>query len=217
MSVLQVTPREATGHGAKHLRKRGIVPMALIKKKDHEIQLIQAPAMQVRKVVSAAHGVGMFDIHVEGDAKPVSVIIKQIDQNYMTKGINNITVMEVSKDDLITADIPVTHIGVPEAVDAGTALLGSPNSTVKIKGKVSELPDHFEMDVSGLEIGGHILASDIVLPEGIELLTPPDTLLFNVVIAKEPELEPEVTEEEGAEPGVAGEEPAAGEEPPSEE
>ncbi|MFY9234133.1 MAG: 50S ribosomal protein L25 [Fimbriimonadaceae bacterium] len=213
MAVLQVTPRESTGHAAKHLRKAGWVPMALFQKPDHSVRLIQAPILQVRQAVAGAHGVGMIDIHIEGESKPRSVIVKQVDQDYMTHRLNNVTLMEVSRDDLITADIGITHVGTPSAVDDGIALLSSPTSTIKIKGKVSELPDHFEVDLSGLELGGHIVASDIPLPEGIELISPPDTLLFGLTIAKEPELEapaeegagePEVVGEDGESPGEEG-------------
>lgn len=204
MAVLQVSLREAKGHKTKHLRKAGLVPMALIQKKGHEIRLLQGDAYQVRQTVGRAHGVGMFDIQIEGEAKPRSVIVKQVDQDYLAHMLTNVTLMEVSKDDLITADIAVTHVGTPESVEAGTALLGSPNTTIKIRGKVSELPDHFEVDVSGLDVGGHIVASEIPLPEGIELISPPDTLLFSVSIAKEPELETETTEEV-TEPEVIGE------------
>lgn len=211
MAALQVTPREATGHRSKGLRKVGLVPMALFQKPDHSVRLIQASVIQVRHAVSQAHGVGMFDIHIEGEDKPRSVIIKQVDQDYMTHRLNNVTLLEVSRDDLITADIPVLHTGTPEAVESGIALLASPQSTIKIRGKVSELPSQVEVDVSGLDVGGHIVASEIILPEGIDLVSPPDTLLFSVTIAKEPELEAEVAEE--GEPEVVGE---GGEEQPEE-
>jgi large subunit ribosomal protein L25 len=209
MAVLQVTNREATGHKTKHLRKAGLVPMALTRKKNHEIRLIQGDAFQVRQTIGRAQGVGMVDIQIDGEPKPISVIVKQVDQEYLSHTITNVTFLEVSKDDLITADINVTHVGTPEAVEAGTALLASPNSSLKIRGKVSELPDHIEVDVSGMEIGGHILASDVQLPAGIELISPPDTMLFGVSVAKEPELEVEAAEE-GAEPEVVGEEQQEG-------
>lgn len=203
MAVLQVTHREATGHRTKNLRKTGLVPMALFQKPDHAVRLIQASVIHVRQAVSQAHGVGMFDIQIEGEAKPRSVIIKHVDQDYMTHRLNNVTLLEVSRDDLITADIPVLHSGTPESVESGIALLASPQSTIKIRGKVSELPSQVEVDVTGLEIGGHIVASEVALPEGIELISPPDTLLFSVNIAKEPELEAEVVEE--GQPEVVGE------------
>jgi large subunit ribosomal protein L25 len=208
MAALQVTPRTDTGHRAKHLRRAGLVPLALIRKPDHDIQLLQADAYQARQTIGRAHGAGMFDIHIEGEPKPRSVIVKQVQQDYMTHRLNNVTLMEVSRDDTITTDIPVTHVGTPEAVEAGTALLLTPASSVKIKGKISDIPDQFEVDCSGLDIGGHITAGDLQLPAGIELVSPPDMLLISVTIAKEPELEPEVVAE--GEPELVGEEPGEG-------
>lgn len=209
MATLNVKDRTATGHRTKAMRKEGQVPMALITKPDHTIRLIQADAHAVRQAVGRAHGAGMFDIQIDGEAKPRSVIVKQIDKEYLSQRINTVTLMEVSKTDTITADIPVTHIGTPEAVSSGVALLATPTTHVKVKGQVSKIPDSFEVDVTELAVGGHITAADLKLPDGVELASPADTLLFSVSIAKEPELEVETAPE--GEPELVGAEAESGE------
>ena len=46
-----------------------------------------------------------------------------------------------------------------------------------------------EIDVSGMVLHDAIFAHQAKLPEGVELLSSPDSQLFSVTIAKEPELE----------------------------
>lgn len=210
MAVLQVTSRTGTGHRAKALRRSGLVPMALIRKPDHAITLLQANAREARQTIGRAHGAGMFQIQIEGEDKPRSVIVKQVQQNYITHQLNNVTLMEVSREDVIVTDIPVLHTGVPESVAAGDAILMTPMTSVKVKGKISDIPDQVEVDCSSLEVGGHVTAADLKLPAGIELASPPDMLLISVNIAKEPELEAEPEAE--AEPEVIGESAEASEE-----
>ena len=60
---------------------------------------------------------------------------------------------------------------------------------------MSDIPAHVEVDVSTLEVGHHINAGDLELPEGIKLLSSPDATLFGLQYLRAVSLEPEVSEE----------------------
>lgn len=202
MSVLKVQPREDVA--AKHLRKKGYVPVAYI---DHEksIQNLMAAAHHIKQAITHSQGAGMIEVEFEGEKKKRNAIVKSYDQKILTRDLLSVTLMEVSLDESITADITVHGVGTPEAVEEGTAVLNSPTSTIKIKGKVKDIPETIEVDLTGLAVGGHVNAGDIELPEGMTLMSSPDATLFSVQIAKE-----EVLEEptEAAEPELVSEEPA---------
>ncbi len=96
--------------------------------------------------------------------------------------------------------------------------------TVQVKAIPTKLPDFFEYDAEKLvEIGDHATVADLVIPEGVELITEPEHTIATVYEpsalaaandaaggdAEEGE-EPEVEGEEGAE-GAEGEGGAEGE------
>jgi large subunit ribosomal protein L25 len=58
--------------------------------------------------------------------------------------------------------------------------------------KYPQGPAHVEVDISGREAGQHVLASDLVLPANVELLTDPSLLVVHLA-------EPTVAAEEGEE------------------
>jgi large subunit ribosomal protein L25 len=52
--------------------------------------------------------------------------------------------------------------------------------TLDVKGPAGKLPEHFEIDVSALNVGDHITAGDVKLPAGFGLITPADTVIVAV-------------------------------------
>jgi large subunit ribosomal protein L25 len=73
-----------------------------------------------------------------------------------------------------------------------------------------EVPEHIDVDVSGMEIGGTLRLAEVPAIEGVTFLDDPDETVIATITAPTREVEPEVEEEEGAE-GVEGE--AEGEAP----
>ena len=53
--------------------------------------------------------------------------------------------------------------------------------SIEIEASVTNLPDIFEVELTNLVAGSHILASDVVLPEGVSLISNPDSLLVNII------------------------------------
>ena len=64
-------------------------------------------------------------------------------------------------------------------------------------------PDAIVVDVAALKVGDAVHISDLKVEKGIDIHGEPDAVVAHVVLAKEPELEPQV--EAGAEPAVEGE------------
>jgi large subunit ribosomal protein L25 len=75
------------------------------------------------------------------------------------------------------------------------------------------MPEHIDLDVSGMEIGGTLRISDLTAPEGATLLDDPEMVVATVT-APTKVVEPEPSEEELAAleaEGEEGEEPTEGE------
>lgn len=201
MAVLEVQERSHV-KPAK-LREQGIVPMALIVH-GSETQLIQAPLSDLRRVLGDVSGVGMFDLQVKGDKKKHTVVIKQIDKAVVGKKLLHMSVMAINKDELLTMDVGVVAVGTPEAVKAQEGVLGNPTSTLKLKGKPGDLPGQLEVDVSELQLHGAITAGQLVLPEGVELVSSPDAAVFSLHPLRHVKEEAAEGEEAPAEPEVIG-------------
>jgi len=177
MAVLEVEIR-GSEKPAK-LRSHGIVPMALIEHGE-DTRLIQAPLSDVRKVLAHTSGVGMFELQIKGQKKKHTVVVKQIDQAIVGQKLLHLSVMAINKDEVLVMDVGIVAVGTPEAVKSHEAVLGHPTTSVKLKGKATDLPGHIEVDVSELQVPGTVTAGQVQLPEGIELASSPDAVIFSL-------------------------------------
>lgn len=138
--------------------------------------------------------------------KKTAAVVKEVQHNYLKSYVVHIDFQEVKMDEKITASIPVRP-GHEEA--AGVSKGGNFEQAIheiEVNCLPGNLPEHFEADVAALEIGDSLLVGDIVLPEGVELITDSKLAVFHVAKSAA------VTEATEAEEGAGGEAAEATEE-----
>ena len=74
-------------------------------------------------------------------------------------------------------------------------VLSQPLREVTVEALPLEVPEHIDLDVSGMEIGATLRISDLTAPEGVTLLDDPEMVVATVT-APTKVVEPEPTEEE---------------------
>jgi large subunit ribosomal protein L25 len=98
--------------------------------------------------------------------------------------------------------VAVHLVGEAEGLSEEGAVLNQPLHEIKILVEPSKVPESIEVDVTELKAGESIHVSDIKFDEGVEVLEAPETVVVNIVMVKEEELEPQL---DAAEPEVIGE------------
>jgi large subunit ribosomal protein L25 len=192
MSMFQVEQRPREGAKPKQLRKKGLLPMALVER-SHETMLIQAPVDDLREAMRHLDGHGALELQISGEKGPRKAIVKHIEQDALRRELVHVTLQEVSDEDQVKIDVPIVLRGQIE--DGQDITLTQVMDHLKIRGKLKDMPDHVEISVAGLSAGSHIEVGQIELPEGIECLSPADATVATVSIIKEPVLEtPDETE-----------------------
>ena len=96
----------------------------------------------------------------------------------------------VKKGDTIKLRVPIRFSGT-ESLDARKLLLDDVITEVQLQGNPSEMPEHIEVDVAGLEHGAQILAKDLVIPETLKSDLEPDTVVARIGSLKTSSIEVE--------------------------
>lgn len=209
MNVFQAQRRPENGPKPHQMRQQGLIPMALISR-DHGTTLLQATKADVHHALRHLDGHGGIELEIGEEKTKRKVIVKHVDNFPLKGGIINLTLQEVTARDVVKLDVSV--IATKHGEDEQGTVLTQPTSHIKLQGKMSDMPAHVEVDVSGLEVGHHINAGDVELPNGVKLVSSPDATLFSMQILKavslEPDLPAEPIEGEGAQPAAAAEESA---------
>jgi len=205
---LTVKEREARGSAdSRRLRKQGFIPGVLYGK-GKSSYAISVPERELRRVLTGAGGLhAILDVVLEGQATTHASILKDYQQDPIRGHISHIDLQEVRLDQPIQASVTVQLIGEPAGVKEG-GVLSQVQREINVEALPMEIPEHIDLDVSGMAIGDTLRLADLAAVEGVTYLDDPEETVLASVGLPAREVEPEP--EEPAE----GEELAEGEEAP---
>ena len=205
---LTVKERESRGSAdSRRLRKQGFIPGVLYGKGKGSYAIC-VPERELRRVLTGAGGLhAILDVILEGQATTHASILKDYQQDPIRGHISHIDLQEVRLDQPIQASVTVQLIGEPAGVKEG-GVLSQVQREINVEALPMEIPEHIDLDVTGMAIGDTLRLADLAPVEGVTYLDDPEeTVLASVGLpAREIEPEPEEPEE--------GEELAEGEEAP---
>lgn len=155
----------------------------------------------------------VFSLDVDGSVNDVIIQDRQIDP---IKGrLIHADLRRFAAGEKIEMTVPIHLIGEPESLREEGAVLSQAMREIKVLCEPAKTPESIDVDISELTTEHAIHVSDLKVAEGIEIHDAPETVVASIVIVKEAALEPQI--EEGAEPEVVGEAPAAEPEEKAEE
>lgn len=234
---LAVTVREKSGKGAaRQLRRSGKVPGVLYGQGECVLLTIE-PEPLTKILKSQAGSTALITLTVNGaKAKPKrTALLRDFQVDPVEGNVLHADLFEISMDKPIRVKVPVHVIGgTPVGVKEG-GILHYNTRELHVECLPGALPDHIEVDASGLGIGQGIHLKEMAKMEGLRYLDDLDQMVVSVAVpmsdaklealltsqAAGPEgaKEPEVAAKgkaalEGAEaaaaPGAAAAAPAAG-------
>ena len=211
---LVVAQRERLGSAeSRRLRKEGLVPGVLYG--NGEPVAICVTERELRRALTGAAGLhSILDVEIDGAGAAHASILKDYQVDKVRGHVTHVDLHEVRLDRAIQASVSVQLVGGDDAPGVREGgVLSQPLREVTVEALPLEMPEHLELDVSGMEIGGTLRISDLTAPEGATLLDDPEMVVATVT-APTKVVEPEPTEEELAAleaEGEEGEEPTEGE------
>jgi large subunit ribosomal protein L25 len=217
---LQVLERDSRGtRESRRLRKQGLIPGVLYGR-GKEPHAFSVPERELRRALTGDGGLhAILDVTLDGQKTTRPSILKQYQQDPVKGTLTHIDLQEVRLDEAIQARVVVELIGEPVGVTEG-GVLSQVVREITVEALPLEIPEHLDLDVTGMAIGDTLRLVDLPVQEGVKFLDDPEeTVLATVTMPTrfvEPEPE-EVEGEEGAEPAAeGGEEPSGESETPGE-
>jgi large subunit ribosomal protein L25 len=150
------------------------------------------------------------------DGAKTRVIPRQVQLDPIRDFPIHVDFMRVAKDALVTVDVPVRFLN--DAASPGIkrgGILNIVRHEIPVRCPADAIPDHFDVDLTGLEIGDSVHISAIKLPEGVKpTITERDFTVATIVGRTAEEAAPTaaaVAAEPGAEEAAAAPAEATGE------
>jgi len=190
---------------SRRLRRRGLIPGVLYgRSKPVAIAVAERDLRAALTTSAGTHAV--LDIAVDGGASH-SAILKEFQLSPVRGKLSHIDLQEVRLDQPIQSSVAVHLVGEPAGVKEG-GVLSQVTNEVRVEALPLEMPEHLDVDVSGMHIGDSLRLTELSVPGGVTLLDSlEETVLATVTLPTRVE-EPEVEAAEGEEaaaPAPAGE------------
>ena len=207
--IVEADNRTEFGKGpAGRLRRSGKLPGIIYGRSDTmPITLDEHDFYQTFKQISES-----TIITIRTPDKDVEVLLKDYDEDLATGHLRHVDFYAIESGQLLRTNVQIHLTGAAPGVREG-GVLQSQIHEVEVECFPKDIPEYFELDISGLQVGDSLHVSDLPDLEGVKVLNSEDQTIALVAMTRE-EVEEEVEEEEveGEEGAEEGEESAETEE-----
>jgi large subunit ribosomal protein L25 len=177
---LSAETRSDRGKGvARKLRAAGRVP-AVVYGHAREPQSLSLVARDLEKLLSQiAAGSTVVELTLGGAT--TKTLIREVQRHPFKKQIMHVDFQELVAGEKVIVDLPLVYVGIPEGVRLSGALLEQILHSIEVRVDPSNIPNHIDVDVTHLAMGHSLHVRDIVLPEGLEVLSDEDATICAVI------------------------------------
>src|SRR3954454_24918878 len=198
--VVQERP-ELGSRATRRLRRQGFVP-GVIYGHGNEPRAFAVEERELRRALTGTHGLhAILDVKLEGESKSRASVLKDYQRDRVRDTVTHIDLLEVSLDETIQSQVTIELTGESVGVKQG-GVLSHALYMVSLEAKPLEIPQHVDVDISGLDLGDSIRVADLPVLEGVTYLDDPETVVASVTAPTEEE---PAEAEEGAEGEGEGE------------
>lgn len=217
--TIQVEKRERGGKNVnRRLRASGHVPAVVYGggKEPVPIQLPRRELLDQLRATGADNAV--FLLKLPGGSGERHAMIRDMQVDPVSHEILHIDFLRVLMTEAVRVSVAIELEGTPEGVKNEGGMLDFITREVEVECLPGDIPSHLTIDVSGLHVGEHVEAEDLVIPKGVKLVSATDLVIASVAhrriaAVEEEEIEEEaLLEAEREEPEVIGRGKEEGEE-----
>ncbi|WP_074046505.1 50S ribosomal protein L25/general stress protein Ctc [Dermacoccus nishinomiyaensis] len=196
--VLEAQLRTEFGKGAaRRIRRNDMIPAVLYGHGETPVHL-ELPGHDTMMAVKNPNAL----LTIRFDGKEELALARDVQREVIRRFIEHVDLVIVKKGEKVEVDVPVHAEG--EA--AAETVVTTENGMLTVLTPATDIPEAFTVSVEGAEAGTQILAKEITLPSGVELVSDEEMLVINVTEQISAEaLDAELAEAE-AEAGIEHEE-----------
>jgi large subunit ribosomal protein L25 len=175
---ISAEPRTEFGKGgARRTRRAGKVP-AVLYGHGEKPRHISLPALELAAALRRGGLTQVLSIEIS-DGTKVLALPKAVQRDPIKDTLEHVDLLLVRRGEKVTVEVPVQLTGEP----ANNTLVVTEAATISISGEATNLPEHVEVSIEGMEAGSQVTAGQIKLPAGVELNVDPELIVAVVTQA----------------------------------
>jgi large subunit ribosomal protein L25 len=156
--------------GARSSRRDGLIPAVIYGDKQPPMMI----AVEPKSVEREMHKEGFFNhqLKIEVDGQGFDVLPRDVQVDPVTDKPLHLDFLRIGPDSIITVQVPVHFKNESQApgIKRG-GVLNVVLHEITVRTKPATIPEFFEVDLTGLEIGHSVHLSALKVPDGVRVVT----------------------------------------------
>lgn len=184
--VVVAKPREGkfNKNAARRVRAAGKIP-AVLYGAGHDAIAVEVDPKQITRILYSETGHNtIFDVEVHGVPSAKAMIVDWQREPIKDKLIH-IDMKRIALDKLLEVSVRVKLLGIPIGVKTEGGILDQVLREVEIECLPADIPNHIDVNVTGLAMHGVLRVSDLPHSDKIKYLTNEDATVAHVVTIRE--------------------------------
>jgi len=197
---LKADLRERAGskHAAK-VRKQGRIPAIVYGHKQEPVAI----SLDAHSFVEGLHHKHrLMDVQI--GQKKEKMIVKDIQYDHLGKNIIHADLMRVDVSETVKVTVPIELKGTAKGTHEG-GIIEERADHLEIECKATDIPETIVVWVKEMGVGDVLHAGDIELPDGVKLVSSPETLVVTCHLVTAAKTTEQIEEEMPAAPEVISE------------
>lgn len=176
--VVEVSERTDLGKGASgRMRRSGMVPGIVYGLNVPPFPVL-AESRRIEQVLGLETGKNtIFNLALSGKSESRAVMIRDLQRDPVSDRLVHVDFIRVDLSKTVRVKVPVRLVGVPEGVKTEGGILEFVMRQVEVECLPTRIPEHLDVDVSGLHMNQHLSVSDLPRNEGVDILEDTDAIL----------------------------------------
>ena len=162
-------PRLRSGKGtAREARRNGRIPAIIYGNKQEPVSITVDRRILEQQLGKSGFFIHLLDVDIDGTKH--RVLPRDAQFHPVTDVPIHVDFMRYSADRKITVEVPVHFLNEEESpgIKFG-GVLNVVRHAIEVLCTADQIPDGFDVDLSGLEVSDSVHASALALPQGVEL------------------------------------------------
>lgn len=178
MIVLEAEARALGGpkRGLNRLRKSGRVP-GVVYGGGKVVGSVHVDRSFFSKEVLPSQD-PFFTLRVQGEDH--LALVREVQRGPVHEELLHIDFLTVHPERVLEVEIPIRLTGIAQGVKGG-GILQAVARSILVRCLPKQMPSELKVDVTSLTVGQTLLSSDVILPEGVQLMSEPDVVVASIV------------------------------------
>jgi large subunit ribosomal protein L25 len=207
--TINASARDGLGKGpTRRLRAQGMIPAAVYGEGGDAVA-VSVSAKEIATILRSDTGHNtIFKLALpNGSGEPANVIIKDYQVDPVKGRLLHADLMRLSMTTLTRVNVSIETFGEPPGVKSEGGILEQQLRDAEVECLPGDIPEHLRVDVSNLQIGDHVMVSDLIYDrEKVKVLADEHQIVAGVIAPRMvEEVAPVVAVPEGEAAGTTAE------------